>query len=217
MLKGFSGVLVTDGYSGYNVVSKVTRAGCWAHMRRKWLEAMPKEATKENSLAAKGLDYCSRLFELEREYEDLPDAERQRQRQLRSLPIAEEYYAWLETLFKPSGKLKDAVTYAVNQRKYLCAFLEHGEIEISNNQVENAIRPIVVGRKNWLFSDTPDGAQASATVYTLMETAKANGLNPEKYISHLLTVLPERFAHDPKAQIDDLLPWAHGLHDLCHV
>ena len=217
VLKGFSGVLVTDGYSGYNVVSKVTRAGCWAHMRRKWLEAMPKEATKENSLAAKGLDYCSRLFELEREYEDLPDAERQRQRQLRSRPIAEEYYAWLETLFKPSGKLKDAVTYAVNQRKYLCAFLEHGEIEISNNQVENAIRPIVVGRKNWLFSDTPDGAQASATVYTLMETAKANGLNPEKYISHLLTVLPERFAHDPKAQIDDLLPWADGLHDLCHV
>ena len=215
VLKGFSGVLITDGYSGYNVVSKVTRAGCWAHMRRKWLEAMPKEATKENSLAAKGLDYCSRLFELEREYEDLPDAERQRQRQLRSRPIAEEYYTWLETLFKPSGKLKDAVTYAVNQRKYLCAFLEHGEIEISNNQVENAIRPIVVGRKNWLFSDTPDGAQASATVYTLMETAKANGLNPEKYISHLLTVLPERFAHDPKAQIDDLLPWADELRELC--
>ena len=76
------------------------------------------------------------------------------------------------------------MTYAVNQRKYLCAFLEHGEIEISNNQVENAIRPIVVGRKNWLFSDTPDGAQASATVYTLMETAKANGLNPYWYMKH---------------------------------
>ena len=74
-----------------------------------------------------------------------------------------------------------------------------------------------VGRKNRLFSDTPDGAQASATLYTVMETAKANGLNPEKYISHMLTVLPECFAHDPKAQITDLLPWAHGLHDLCHV
>ena len=97
----------------------------------------------------------------------------------------------------------------------MCAYLEHGEIEISNNQVENAIRPIVVGRKNWLFSDTPDGAQASATVYSVMETAKANGLNPEKYISHLLTVLPERFAHDPKAQIDDLLPWADELRELC--
>ena len=84
-------------------------------------------------------------------------------------------------------------------------------------QIFDSIRPIVVGRKNWLFSDTPDGAQASATVYSVMETAKANALNPEKYISLLLTVLPERFAHDPKAQIDDLLPWAHGLHDLCHV
>ena len=82
---------------------------------------------------------------------------------------------------------------------------------------KSCIRPIVVGRKKWLFSDTPDGAQASATVYSVMETAKANDLNPEKYISHLLTVLPERFAHDPKAQIDGLLPWAHGLHDLCHV
>ena len=215
VLKGFSGVLVTDGYSGYNMVSKVTRAGCWAHMRRKWLEAMPKEATKENLLAAKGLEYCSMLFELEREYEDFPDVERQRHRQERSGPIVEEYYAWLDTLFKPSGKLKDAVTYAVKQRKYLCAFLAHGEIEISNNQVENAIRPIVVGRKNWLFSDTPDGAHASAAVYTVMETAKANGLNPEKYISQLLTVLPERFAANPNSAIDDLLPWAEDVQQLC--
>ena len=217
VLKGFGGVLVADGYSGYNVVSEVTRAGCWAHARRKWLEAMPKEATKENALAAKGLDYCSKLFELEREFENLTDSERRRQRQERSKPIVEEYYAWLETLFKPGGKLKDAITYAVRQREYLCAFLEHGEIEISNNQVENAIRPIVVGRKNWLFSDTPDGAAASASVYTVIETAKANGLNPEKYIRHLLTVLPERFAQDPKAQIDDLLPWADEMRELCRA
>ena len=217
VLKGFGGVLVADGYSGYNVVSEVTRAGCWAHARRKWLEAMPKEATKENALAAKGLDYCSKLFELEREFENLTDSERRQQRQERSKPIVEEYYAWIETLFKPGGKLKDAITYAVRQREYLCAFLEHGEIEISNNQVENAIRPIVVGRKNWLFSDTPDGAAASASVYTVIETAKANGLNPEKYIGHLLTVLPERFAQDPKAQISDLLPWADEMRELCRA
>ena len=178
---------------------------------------MPKDATKENSLAVRGLEYCSRLFELEREYEGLSDAERRRQRQLRSKPIVDEFYAWLGTMFKPSGKLKDAVTYAVNQRKYLCAFLEHGEIEISNNQVENAIRPIVVGRKNWLFADTPEGARASTVIFTVLETAKANGLNPEKYIGHLLTVLPERFAHDPNPQIDDLLPWADGLRELCRA
>ena len=100
------------------------------------------------------------------------------------------------------------ITYSLNQREYLCAFLDHGEIEISNNQVENAIRPIVVGRKNWLFCDTQAGANASVVIFTLLETAKANGLNPEAYLNHLLTVLPERFAADPKASIDDLMPWS---------
>ena len=211
MLKGFRGVLLSDGYSGYNLVSGVIRAGCWAHMRRKWFEAMPKGATPENSKAAMGYSYCSRLFEIERELEPLSAEERQKQRQLRSKPLVDEYYAWLETFFKPAGKLKDAVTYAVNQRPYLCAFLEHGEIEISNNQVENAIRPLVVGRKNWLFSDTPEGAEASATIYSLLETAKANGLNVERYLLHILSVLPERFAADPKAGIRDLLPWCDEM------
>ena len=115
--------------------------------------------------------------------------------------------AWLETIFRPAGKLKKAVTYSLNQREYLCAFLDHGEIEISNNQVENAIRPIVVGRKNWLFCDTQAGANASVIVFTVLETAKANGLNPEDYLNHLLSVLPERFAADPQAAVDDLMPW----------
>lgn len=133
----------------------------------------------------------------------------------RSKPIVDEYFAWLDTaFFRPSGNLKKAVTYAVNQKPYLCAFLEHGEIEISNNQVENAIRPLVVGRKNWLFSDTPEGAEASAIVYSLIETAKANGLIVERYLLHILTVLPERFACDPKAAIDDLLPWSPEMKTL---
>ena len=210
-LKGFSGTLVCDGYSGYNVVSNVIRAGCWAHMRRKWHEAMPKGANLENSMAARGFDFCDRLFALEREYNDLPDDERLRQRRIRSKPVIDEYYAWLETIFHPTGKLKEAVKYAVNQRAYLCAFLDHGEIEISNNQVENAIRPIVVGRKNWLFCDTQAGARASVIVYTVLETAKANGINPEKYMAHLLAVLPERFADNVNAPIDDLMPWADSI------
>ena len=122
-------------------------------------------------------------------------------------PIVEEYYAWLESIFRPAGKLKKAIVYSLNQREYLCAFLDHGEIEISNNQVENAIRPIVVGRKNWLFCDTQAGANASVIVFTVLETAKANGLNPEAYLKFLLTVLPDRFAADPKAAVDDLMPW----------
>ena len=211
VLKGFHGVLVCDGYSGYNMVSDVTRAGCWAHMRRKWLEAMPKGANLENSFATRGFDFCDRLFALEREFEKLTDDERRAQRQRLSKPLVDEYYAWLETIFRPTGKLKDAVRYAVNQRAYLCAFLDHGEIEISNNQVENAIRPIVVGRKNWLFCDTQAGARASVIVFTVLETAKANGLNPEAYLNHLLSVLPERFAADPQASVDDLMPWAEEI------
>ena len=113
-----------------------------------------------------------------------------------------------------TGKLKDAVTYALNQKEYLCAFLDHGEIEISNNQVENAIRPVVMGRKGWLFSDTTDGAEATAIVYSLMETAKANNLRLEDYIQHLLTVLPDRFAVEPNSDIDDLLPCADAMRHL---
>ena len=211
VLGGYTGVAVSDGYSGYNILSNATRAGCWAHARRKWVEAMPDGATQENALAAKGLEYCSRLFEVEQKLEGLPDAERREQRQLLSKPIVEAYYAWLDTIFKPAGKLKKAISYSLNQREFLCAFLNHGEIEISNNQVENAIRPIVVGRKNWLFCDTQAGANASVIVFTVLETAKANGLNPEAYLNHLLTVLPERFAADPQAVVDDLLPWSEEM------
>ena len=211
VLGGYTGVVITDGYSGYNLLNKATRAGCWAHARRKWVEALPKSPNKENTLVVKGLEYCSRLFEVEQKLEGLPDADRQTQRQLLSKPIVDEYYAWLETIFKPAGKLKDAVGYSIHQREYLCAFLDHGEIEISNNQVENAIRPIVVGRKNWLFCDTQGGANASVIIFSVLETAKANGLNPETYLNHLLTVLPERFAANPKAAIDDLLPWNEDI------
>ena len=211
VLGGYTGVVISDGYSGYNILSAATRAGCWAHARRKWVEAMPQGATKENALAAKGLEYCSRLFEVEQRLEKLTDKERLEQRQLLSRPIVNEYYAWLQTIFKPAGKLKKAIVYSLNQKEYLCTFLSHGEIEISNNQVENAIRPIVVGRKNWLFCDTQAGANASVIIFTLLETAKANGLNPEAYLNHLLTVLPERFTADPHGSVDDLLPWSQEM------
>ena len=102
-------------------------------------------------------------------------------------------------------------TYAQNQKAHLCAFLEHGEIEISNNQVENAIRPFVVGRKGWLFADTPQGAEASAIIYSLMETAKANSLRLDDYLLHLLSILPERAERNKDFEIDDLLPWSEEM------
>ena len=210
-LGNYHGVLISDGFSGYNKVSDVIRAGCWAHMQRKWREAMPKGEIGKKSMAAQGYKFCNRLFALERKLDKLNDAERQEQRRKKAAPIIDEYYAWIGTITRPSGKLKEAVNYALNQKQYLCAFLDHGEIEISNNHVENAIRPFVVGRKGWLFSDTPDGAEATAIVYSLMETAKAINLRLEDYIQHLLKVMPERLVADPDADIDDLLPWTDNM------
>lgn len=210
-LGDFHGILISDGFSGYNKLLNVIRAGCWAHMQRKWREAMPKGEIGKKSVAARGYKLCNRLFRLERSMEGLSDADRKAKRQEKSKQVIDEYYAWIDTITCPTGKLKEAVTYALNQKEFLCAFLDHGEIEISNNQVENAIRPVVNGRKNWLFADTPEGAEALAIVYTLMETVKANSLRLEDYIEHLLTVLPERLTADPDADIDDLLPWADGM------
>ena len=225
-LKDFTGTLISDGYNGYLKV-ETTRAGCWAHMRRKWVEAMPTGVPSENSTAAIGLDYCTRLFGFERRIEHLTDEQRTVERQKihvkdeicsddRKEPasakeILQEYWTWIDTIGVTTGKLKKAVTYALNQKPYLETFLEHGEIEISNNQVENAIRPFVVGRKGWLFSDTVEGARASAVIYSLIETAKANNIKPGEWLEHILSVLPERFAYDPNDCIDDLLPWADEM------
>ena len=225
-LKDFTGILISDGYNGYLKV-EVIRAGCWAHMRRKWVEAMPKGVPSENSAAAIGLGYCTQLFEFERRIEQLSDEARAVERQkthqreennpdnkkipLTAKEILREYWQWIGKLGKTTGKLKTAVGYALNQKQYLETFLEHGEIEISNNQVENAIRPFVVGRKGWLFSDTVNGARASAVIYSLIETAKANGINAGEWLEHVLSVLPERFAYDPNDCIDDLLPWTNEM------
>lgn len=115
--------------------------------------------------------------------------------------VCTQYFKWL---------LKSK-SYAQNQKAHLCAFLEHGEIEISNNQVENVIRPFVVGRKGWLFADTPQGAEASAIIYSLMETAKANSLRLDDYLLHLLSILPERAERNKDFEVDDLLPWSEEM------
>ena len=180
-------------------------------MRRKWLEATPEGADVKTCKAAEGYAFCNRLFELEHQFEKLPAEERLVQRREKSAPVLEAYWKWLNTISRPTGKLKDAVTYAQNQKAHLCAFLEHGEIEISNNQVENAIRPFVVGRKGWLFADTPQGAEASAIIYSLMETAKANSLRLDDDLLHLFSISPERAERNKDFEVDDLLPWSEEM------
>lgn len=214
-LKGFKGCLVTDGYSGYNKVEGVIRCGCWAHMKRKWREAMPDGATVKNSKSAVGYSYCNRIFAWEKKCEDFSNEQRKEFRKLKLEPLVEEYYLWLNTVNPEEGsKLEEAVTYARNQKASLYTFLDYGEVDISNNLAENAIRPFVVGRKNWLFCDSVKGADSSAIVYTLVETAKANGLDPYDYLLRILTWLP-CFGKTPAAEkLETLMPWHPNMQAL---
>lgn len=211
-LKGFTGCLVTDGYAGYNQVQNVTRCGCWSHARRKWREAMPEGATVKTSKAAVGYQYCNKLFAEERKCAQYRPEYRKEYRQNKELPLLEEYFAWLNTLHPEKGsKLEDAVRYSLNQKQQLMAFLDYGEVPISNNLAENAIRPFTLGRKNWLFCDTPKGADASAVVYSLVESAKANGIEPFAYLQHVLVQLPY-FGKSPSHEdLEALMPWAPDI------
>lgn len=190
--------LVCDGYDGYNKLKTVTRCGCWAHARRKFVEALPTdEKLLQTSKGSEGVLYCNKIFSLEREYGELPFEERQCKRQEYIKPILDEFYSWLEAI-NPSGgtKLASAVQYAKNEKKYLYRFLDNPNIQISNNRAENAIRPFVIGRKNWLFSDSVKGAEASAVFYSLAATATANGLNVEKYFTELLSSKEKKLPWD---------------------
>ena len=208
-LRGFAGCLVTDGYAGYNQVQNVTHCGCWAHARRKWREAMPEGATVKTSKAAVGFQYCNKLFAEERKCAPYQPKYRQEYRQNRELPLLEEYYAWLNTVHPEKGsKLEEAVRYSLNQKQRLMAYLDHGEVPISNNLAENAIRPFTLGRKNWLFCDTPKGAEASAIVYSLVESAKANGIEPFAYLQHVLVQLPYLGKTHSHEELETLMPWA---------
>lgn len=213
-LSGFNGYLQTDGYAGYNAVENVIHCGCWAHARRKYEEALPK-VKSEDSKAAIGLDYCNQLFRLEKQWVDLTSELRLRQRQKHSKPILDAYWAWLETVnpLKGSG-LGKAIQYSINQKEFLDAFMLDGRIELSNNRAENSIRPFVTGRKNWLFSDTTRGADASATVYSIIESAKSNRLNPYMYLVHLFKQLPSLVELNSET-LECLLPWSPTIPEWC--
>ena len=208
-LKDFTGALVTDDYQGYNLLTKVTHCGCWAHARRKWREAMPEGATVKTSKAAVGFQYCNKLFAEERKCADYKPKYRQEYRQNKELPLLEEYYAWLQTIHPEKGsKLEEAVRYSLNQKQQLTAFLSNGEVPISNNLAENAIRPFTLDRKNWLFCDTTKGAEASAIVYSLVESAKANGVEPFAYLQHVLVELPYLGKNQSHEELESFMPWA---------
>lgn len=214
LLDGFTDkYLQTDGYAGYNAVCKqnrLTHVGCWDHARRKFKEAQsaqPKQDKSKVSKADMALSYINKLYMIERQIKHLSDEQRLSARQQQSLPVLETLKAWLASN-KPkvprdslTGK---AITYLHNQWDKLTVYCTDGQLRISNILAENAIRPFAVGRKSWLFADTPAGAHASSVHYSLIETAKLHGLEPYRYLNAIFKDLPYA---DTVEKLEALLPW----------
>lgn len=212
-LHGFKGYLMCDGYSGYNKVPDAKRTACWAHIRRYLTDAIPKG--KELNYAqpsVQGIMYINQLFHLEdvikakyTSFDAIKKARLEKEK-----PIVEGFLSWLDNQSPVRGSRMDkAVTYIQNRRPYLATYLEDGRCSFSNNLSENAIRPFTVGRKNWLFCDTPNGAQASAIVYTMVEMAKVNGVNVYHYLTYLLEKLPNDRMSDEELEL--LAPWNENV------
>ena len=218
LLRGFEGFLQTDGYEGYTAIGKepgVVHVGCWAHTRRKFDEALRGQGktrkkgskkTSRESKARQALSQIQALYAIERSLKEASPEERAAGREERSRPVIEKLRAWLDMSIDsvpPQSLTGKAMAYMHRQWPKLIRVLDDGRIPLDTNWVENAIRPFVVGRKNWLFADTMAGARASANLYGLIETAKANRIEPSRYLTHLFEVLPTVTLPE---EIDALLP-----------
>lgn len=216
ILAGYDRYFVSDGYAGYNALGKgATRCGCWAHLRRKFYDAVPKHNMELPGMARDGVRFCDKLFRIEEKLENVTPEERLRVRQAESRVVTEEFYAWLDTVQPGFKQQKDAITFARNQRDSLLRFLEDGRIPLSNNAAENAIRPFVIGRKNWLFCKSNDGAVAAANVYSLVETAKANGLDTLKYLNYVFRHAPMADGNLSDDFLETLMPWNVNVQAEC--
>jgi transposase len=212
-LEDFTGFVQTDGYSGYDFLDHadhIRHIGCWAHVRRKFMDVINAQGKNRKTGAADmALSYIGKLYKLEKEAKakNLSPAEVYSLRQAEAKPILDDMHRWLtrkSVQTPPKGLLGKAVSYALKQWDRLVGYLEDGRLAPDNNSAENAIRPFVVGRKNWLFSGTPEGAEASALLYSLIETAKANRLEPYAYLRHIFEKLP---AASSLKDFEALLPW----------
>jgi len=221
-LSGFKGYMHVDGYAGYNGLPDIVLVGCLSHARRKFdeaLKALPAEQRNAPVAAKEGLDYCNQLFAIERELQDVTPEERYKIRLGRSRPVLDAFLAWLKLQrprVLPKSAFGQAINYCLTQWDKLAAFLRDGRLEIHNNRSERSIKVFVIGRKNFLFSNTPKGAKASATIYSIVESAKENGLNPYSYLQHLFERLPNLNIED-QGVIDELLPWSGTLPEWCRI
>ena len=208
-LDGYTGYLMCDGYSGYNKIKTARRCSCWAHARRYLVEAIPKG--KENDIsepAVQGITYIDKLFRLEKQIKQRhhsSDAIKQARLQ-KETPVLEGFWSWLDQAWAVKGsRMSKALIYIRNRKEDLMRYLEEGYCSFSNNASERSVKPFVIGRKNWLFCDTPDGAVASEMVYTIIETAKANGVNIYHYLCYLLEQCPSK--QSSEEELESFAPW----------
>ncbi len=220
LLEDFHGTLHVDAYSGYDAVVReqgLTRLKCWVHARRRWVDVLKAQGLNPKKLpdkppdkakrALKGLEFIRALYAIERRIKNAPPDERYRVRQHESIPVLDQFKEWADRLrprVPPKSKLGDALQYLHNHWDDLIRYCEDGRYQIDNNDIENAIRPFCVGRRNWLFADSVGGAKASANLYSMIQTAKANRIDPYAYLRHVFTELPKaRTVED----IESLLPY----------
>lgn len=215
-LEGYHNILQTDGYQAYDKLDNIRHMGCWAHCRRKYSEALdsaPSGTDLKRTASYRLLHKINKLFTLEKKLADKSYEEIKETRQKEAKPIIDDFFKDVKECAKVAvdkTKLSQALTYSINQEENLRLYLEDGRIEISNNRAENSIRPFCVGRRNWLFSNTVKGAEASAAIYSLVETAKLNNLKPYDYFEYLLTVLTEIDINDDK-ELEKIMPWSKSL------
>lgn len=223
-LKDYQGVVVTDGYQVYHTLDKeyeaLTIAGCWSHSRRRFanvVKSLGKDKAKD-TLANDALKQIGAIYKLEESFKELTSEERLKQRQLIVRPLVEAFFAWVkehQNDVPAKSETGKGLSYCISQEKYLKVFLEDGEVPMDNNAAEQAIRGFCIGKQNWHLIDTIDGAKASAIIYSIAETAKANNLKPYDYFEHLLTVMPEHMDDKNTDFLQDLLPWSEKLPENC--
>ena len=224
-LKGYSGILVTDGYQVYHSLERkrdgLQVAGCWIHAKRKFAELIKSIGTDtaDGTIAAEATSRISELFHLDNQWDDLEKAEREKQRQLILKPKVDDFFAWAksEILKLPAqSNIRNGLQYCINQEQFLRVFLENGDVPMDNNLAEQAIRPFTLGRKNWVNINSVHGARASAILYSLVETAKANNLRVYEYLEYLLNKLAEHADDTQRDFLKDLLPWSEVVQEKCH-
>ena len=212
MLQGFSGYTQTDGYSGYNCLDSVTHVGCWAHARRKWVECFVDGKPVQGSRSEAVFHLIEEMFSLEQAWKDQSPEARFTLRQEKLRPLLDSYWELLDSFEAAEGTaLSKAKAYSLNQKQALNAVLLDGRLELTNNLAERTVKPFVMARKNFLFCDTAKGADASALCFSVIETAKRNGLDPFGYLLFLLQELPKLGENPTEEQLVPLLPWAESL------